>query len=100
MRAGGGGLLVQIDFDTSLKVKQLAKLRARAGIIWAMPKRKGVFFWDSLPYHSVDQAWVDKALVQDVAKLDEDSCHAVIVGKILYFLIKSKYVQAIPRKFI
>ena len=39
-------------------------------------------FFSGIPYHSVEQAWVDKALVQDVAKLDEDSCHAVIVGNI------------------
>ena len=53
-------------------------------------QKKGCFLWESFSYQSVDQAWVDKALVQDVAKLDEDSCHAVIVGKNIKFSNKIK----------
>ena len=33
----------QIGFDTFLKLKKSPKLRAGGGVIWAMPKRKGVF---------------------------------------------------------
>ena len=32
------------------KWKKLPKLRAGAEVIWAMPKIKGVFFWEGIPY--------------------------------------------------
>ena len=75
---------------------------AEAGVIWPSLKERvffsrlisasflictsvklAIFFWHSFPYHSVDQVRVDETLVQDVSKLEEDSCHTVIVGKII-----------------
>ena len=48
-----GGWPSQIDFDTfyfagggAKKVKKLPSCVKGGGVIWAVPKRNGVFFWD------------------------------------------------------
>ena len=50
---GGGGPHAQIDltlfFLLKANVKKLPKLRAGVGVIWAMPKRKNIFFLGGFP---------------------------------------------------
>ena len=46
-----GGPPGPIDFDTLLKVKKFPKLcEGAVYLLYAMPKSKGAFFWESFTY--------------------------------------------------